>query len=71
MRALASDNYSGAHPEVLEQLANANLDHVPAYGNDPVTERAIAVIRRHLGEQAEVFIVFERHRGERASACSP
>jgi len=58
MRALASDNYSGAHPEVLEQLAKANLDHVPAYGNDPVTERAIAVIRRHLGEQAQVFIVF-------------
>jgi len=58
VRALASDNYSGAHPEVLAEMVRVNDDHVPAYGNDPVTERAVAVIRRHLGDQAEVFMVF-------------
>ena len=58
MRAFASDNYSGAHPEVLDAMARANADHVPAYGNDPVTEQAIAIMRRHLGEQAEVYMVF-------------
>lgn len=58
MRALASDNYSGAHPDVLAEMIRVNDDHVPAYGNDPVTERAVAIIRRHLGEQVEVFMVF-------------
>jgi len=54
----ASDNASGAHAEVMAALVEANEGHAHAYGNDPWTERAIEAIRRHFGEQAEPFFVF-------------
>jgi threonine aldolase len=57
-RGLASDNQSGAHPEVLEAIAAANAGHVPAYGDDEYTARAVEVLRDHLGQDAEVFFVF-------------
>ena len=37
MRGFASDNYSGAHPEVLAALVAANDDHARAYGADDAT----------------------------------
>lgn len=58
MRSLASDNYSGAHPDVLAAIAAANADHAPAYGADQWTARAVALFREQLGEQAEVFLTF-------------
>jgi threonine aldolase len=58
MRSLASDNYAGAHPAILEAIAVANVDHAPAYGGDAVTARAIEMFREHLGSQAEVFFTF-------------
>jgi threonine aldolase len=58
MRSLASDNHSGVHPRVLEAIAAANDDHAISYGADPWTTRAIDLIRREFGEQAEVFPVF-------------
>ena len=57
-RQLASDNYAGAHPEVLAALAEANGGHQVAYGEDVYTERLTAVMRRHFGERTEVFPVF-------------
>jgi threonine aldolase len=54
----ASDNHSGAHPEVLEAIAAANQGHAPSYGTDPWTERAAAAIRRHFGDDARPFLVF-------------
>jgi threonine aldolase len=58
MKAFASDNYAGAHPEVLAALAEANAEHVVAYGDDPWTARMEEVLRRHFGEQARAFPVF-------------
>lgn len=59
MTAFASDNYSGAHPEVLAAIAAADaLGHVVAYGGDPVTAQAEAVVREHLGEDAQPFFVW-------------
>jgi threonine aldolase len=58
MHSFGSDNHSGVHPEVLAAIGEANRGHAPAYGADPVTERAIAAVRSHLGEQAEVAFVF-------------
>ena len=58
MRSLASDNHSGVHPRVLAAIVEANGDHAIAYGADPWTARAIELIRREFGEQAEVFPVF-------------
>ena len=36
----------------------ANSEHSPAYGNDQTTAAAVELFRRHLGEQAAVFMVF-------------
>ncbi len=56
-RGFASDNYAGAHPEVLAALAEANGGHQIAYGEDVYTERLTQVMRGHFGEQTEVFPV--------------
>jgi threonine aldolase len=59
MSAFASDNYAGVHPDVLAAIGAADaLGHVVAYGADPVTERAVAKVREHLGEEAHVFFVW-------------
>jgi threonine aldolase len=57
-RGFASDNYAGVHTEVLEALARANGGHVTSYGADPYSAAATEVIRRHFGDQAQVFFVF-------------
>ncbi len=57
-RFFASDNSSGIHPEVLQAIEAANEGHVPAYGDDPITEAAQEVFRGHLGDDIDVFFVF-------------
>ena len=47
-RGFASDNYAGAHPEVLAALAAANEGHVVAYGEDIYTEHLQEVIRKPM-----------------------
>ncbi|MDO5091053.1 MAG: beta-eliminating lyase-related protein [Cardiobacteriaceae bacterium] len=56
--SFASDNYSGAHPEILAAIADANGGHVGAYGADPYTENMQTVFRAHFGEATEAFAVF-------------
>jgi threonine aldolase len=56
--SFASDNWAGIHPDVLEAMVAANAGHSPAYGADPETERAVALFKRHFGEDADVFFVF-------------
>jgi threonine aldolase len=57
-RGFASDNYAGAHPEVLAAIAAANGGHQVSYGEDVYTARLRDVMRGHLGERAEIFPVF-------------
>jgi threonine aldolase len=57
-RGFASDNNSGAHPEVLAAIARANDGHVTAYGDDDYTALARERFRDHFGDQAEAFPVF-------------
>src|SRR3954462_2478245 len=57
-RGFASDNYAGAHPEVLAAVAEANGGHQISYGADVYTQRLLEVMRGHFGTQAEVFPVF-------------
>jgi threonine aldolase len=54
----ASDNNAGVHPEILKAIMEANQGYVPAYGDDPYTERAVAKFREHFGDEVEVFFVF-------------
>lgn len=57
-RSFASDNNAGVHPEVLNAIAAANSGHVVGYGDDPYTESATRLFKRHFGEDVEVFFVF-------------
>ena len=57
-RGFASDNNSGAHPDVLAAIAAANDGHVVAYGDDEYTAATRERFRRHFGDQAEPFLVF-------------
>ena len=57
-RGFASDNYAGAHPEVLAAITEANGGHQIAYGEDVYTARLQEVMRSHFGERAEAFPVF-------------
>jgi threonine aldolase len=58
VRSFGSDNHSGVPAEVLAAIADANVDHAIAYGEDPWTERAERCFRDQLGEQARAFLVF-------------
>ncbi|MDO9577084.1 MAG: low specificity L-threonine aldolase [Candidatus Cloacimonadales bacterium] len=57
-RGFASDNNSGAHPAVLQAMADANAGHEIAYGDDYFTARAIEKIKEYFGSEIEVFFVF-------------
>lgn len=57
-RGFASDNRSGAHPEVMAAIARANEGHAPSYGDDGWTERVGELFREHFGVDAVVFPVF-------------
>ncbi len=57
-REFASDNHAGAHPEILAALAAANEGHAGSYGADPWTERLQVTVRRHFGETATAWPVF-------------
>jgi len=57
-RGFASDNNSGVHPDVMEQINRVNRGHEVGYGNDRYTEQAQEMLREHLGSEAEIFFVF-------------
>jgi threonine aldolase len=54
----ASDNHAGAHPRVLEAIAAANSGHAGSYGADEQTAELDGLWRRHFGEAARGFAVF-------------
>jgi threonine aldolase len=57
-RGFASDNNAGIHPEILESITRANAGHVHGYGDDPYTSRATAQFKKHFGDDAEIFLMF-------------
>src|SRR5438445_11075776 len=56
-RQFASDTYAGLCPEALEALTHANDGHTPAYGDDPWTARAAALLRDLFETDCAVFFV--------------
>src|SRR4051812_36823945 len=59
MISFASDNYSPAHPDVLDAIGRANEGPAASYGADDWTARSTEHIRERLGApQAEPFLVF-------------
>ncbi|MGA1813245.1 low specificity L-threonine aldolase [Frondihabitans sp. 4ASC-45] len=57
LHSFASDNYSGAHPEVIQALADANGGHVASYGADPYTARFSELVEQHFGAGSTVYPV--------------
>lgn len=57
-RNFGSDNWAGAHPEVIAAIAEANVGHTPGYGGDPWTARFSEVMKGHFGPNAQAFPVF-------------
>ena len=57
-RGFGSDNHAGVHPEVLSAIAEANVGHALAYGDDPWTARAIHAVRAQAGQDAQVAFVW-------------
>ena len=41
----ASDNTSGATPEVIDAVVAANAGYAPSYGTDPIMDEVTAQIR--------------------------
>lgn len=65
MASFASDNTAPVHPKVMQALMDANSGNMPAYGNDPVTEKLQETVRMAFGApQARLFPVFN------GSACN-
>ncbi|WP_240506636.1 threonine aldolase family protein [Thermoactinospora rubra] len=57
-KGLASDNYAGVHPEILEAIVRANGGHQSPYGEDVYTQALQDVFRRHFGPDALAYPVF-------------
>jgi threonine aldolase len=57
-KSFASDNNSGVHPLVMQALSDVNPGHYIGYGDDPYTEIAINKFRELLGENIEVFFLY-------------
>lgn len=57
-KSFASDNYSGAHPEIIQAILQANQGHAAAYGHDQYTRRAVECFREVFGPDVEVYFVY-------------
>jgi threonine aldolase len=57
-RSFASDNNAGVHPDILKAISAANQGHVVGYGDDAYTRSAQSLFKKQLGEDIEVFFVF-------------
>lgn len=58
MVSFESDYIMGAHPKILQRLAECNLEPMPGYGLDPYCERAKEKIRDACGlKEAEIFFL--------------
>ncbi|WKZ60690.1 MAG: low specificity L-threonine aldolase [Cyclobacteriaceae bacterium] len=58
MKAFASDNYSGVHPEIMEALHQTNHEHMGSYGADEITARVVKKFKTLFGDDTEVFFVY-------------
>jgi len=58
MKSFASDNYAGTHPAIMSALIRANDDHVPSYGDDSYTKKAVSALQAQFGQDTHVRLLF-------------
>ena len=57
-RGFASDNNAGVHPDIIAAMLSVNKGHTIGYGADIYTEEVVQSFKEHLGDQSEIFFVF-------------
>jgi threonine aldolase len=57
-RGLASDNYAGTFPEIIEAIEECNKEHARSYGYDSITEEAFMEFEKIFGPEIKVSFVF-------------
>lgn len=57
-RNFASDNHAGIAPEILKAITEINSGHQKAYGEDIYTARAVQKFKDHLGDDCEIYFIF-------------
>jgi threonine aldolase len=57
-RSFGSDNEGGAHPAVLDALAEANTGHAVAYGHDRWTAACLDAFADHFGSGVETLLTW-------------
>jgi len=57
MYSFKNDYSEGAHPRILQALAESNLEQTDGYGEDPYTARAAELIKRKIG-RSDVAVHF-------------
>jgi threonine aldolase len=57
-RGLASDNYAGALPEMIEAINECNVKHARSYGYDTFTKKAVNEFKKAFGSGIDVSFVF-------------
>jgi Threonine aldolase len=62
--SFGSDNHSGAAPEIIDAIIEANKDFQVAYGEDEYTQKAVGAIKRILGESAIPIFCFQWNRSK-------
>ncbi len=55
-KSFGSDNHAGAHPEVIQAIADANSGDAPAYGADPWTMAARHELRQVFNASDAYFV---------------
>jgi threonine aldolase len=58
MKSLASDNYAGVLPQVMEALQAANTNHARSYGADDITANTTALFREVFAADVDAHFVF-------------
>jgi threonine aldolase len=55
--SFASDNSSGAHPEILKAIVSCNEGYFTSYGDDPYSQSAIKEFQHLFNSNVDVFFV--------------
>ena len=55
--SFGSDNHSGVHPNIMQAIIEANHGYAPAYGDDPLTRRALKELQELFGGDCEAWFV--------------
>lgn len=54
----SSENFAGVHEQIMDALISANVDNLPSYGNDRLTQDTIVLFKEIFGKDIEVFFTF-------------